>query len=71
MSQSLSMIYIHLVFSTKNRKPFLSDRVLRNDMHAYLAGSIKTTKCVPVQVVAPRTTFMHDLNSRVFWTLRN
>ena len=47
------MIYIHLVFSTKNRKPFLSDRALRNDMHAYLAGSLKKTKCVPVQVGGP------------------
>jgi len=30
MAQSLSQIYLHVVFSTKNRAPFLRDRVLRD-----------------------------------------
>jgi len=41
MSQSLSKIYLHIVFSTKNRTPFLRDQSIRSKMHAYLAGAFK------------------------------
>jgi putative transposase len=50
MAQSLSRIYIHLVFSTKNRAPFLADPELRNNMFEYLAGSLRGMKC-PAAVV--------------------
>ena len=40
MSQSLSQIYVHLVYGTKNRFPFLKDDI-RNRMHAYKAGTLK------------------------------
>ncbi len=36
MSQSLSKIYVHLIFSTKNREPLLLSPT-RSQMHAYLA----------------------------------
>jgi putative transposase len=39
MAQSLSQLYVHLVFSTKNRVPFLRDKELRERTHAYLAGT--------------------------------
>src|SRR5437660_12843372 len=39
MSQSLTQIYLHIVFSTKNREPHLSDRAFRERTHAYLAGT--------------------------------
>jgi putative transposase len=38
MPQSLAQIYLHLVFSTKVRRPFLVDRELRDGLHAYMAG---------------------------------
>ncbi len=41
MSQSLARVYLHVVFSTKNRVPFLTDRRLRNETHAYLAGACR------------------------------
>ena len=41
MAQSLSQIYLHIVFSTKNRSPFLQDRTLRQRIHAYLAGTCR------------------------------
>jgi REP element-mobilizing transposase RayT len=41
MAQSLSQIYLHLVFSTKNRTPFLRDPPLRKEVHAYLAGTCR------------------------------
>ena len=36
MGQSLSVVYCHLVFSTKNRHPFLNDSDLRRRTHAYI-----------------------------------
>ena len=41
MSQSLSQVYLHVVFSTKNRARFLQDRDLRERTHAYLAGACR------------------------------
>ena len=38
MSQSLSVVYIHLVFSTKERRPWLQDPQLRAALHAQLGG---------------------------------
>jgi putative transposase len=37
MSQSLSRILLHIIFSTKDRFPFLNDNELRKRMHAYIA----------------------------------
>lgn len=39
MAQSLSKIYLHIIFSTKHRATFLDDEVLRERTHAYLAGA--------------------------------
>lgn len=39
MPQSLVQVYLHLVFSTKDRAPFLRDKSLRERMHGYLAGA--------------------------------
>ena len=48
MPQSLSAVYIHLVFSTKNREPFLRDPNTRTQLHAQLGGISKTLGCVPI-----------------------
>ena len=50
MPQSLSAVYIHLVFSTKHRQPFLRDRSLRTDLHSFLGGTSKTLECPPLIV---------------------
>src|SRR6185369_1741022 len=50
MSQSLSKIWTHLVFSTKERYPFLSDETVRHDMHSYLAKTLKENQCPTLQV---------------------
>ena len=34
MAQSLSKLWTHLIFSTKDRFPFLSDQQIRRDMQA-------------------------------------
>ena len=38
MPQSLTAVYLHLVFSTTNRIPYLRDQQIRDEMHAYLGG---------------------------------
>ncbi len=40
MSQSLSKILIHVVFSTKNRRELISIELMK-DLHAYLAGACR------------------------------
>ena len=45
MAQSLSRLWTHLIFSTKNRFPFLSDKVLRAEMHAFLAEMLRSHGC--------------------------
>ncbi len=53
MGQSLVQIYVHLVFSTKHRKPFLKDTELREKTHAYLAGICDNLKCPAIIVGGP------------------
>jgi len=50
MPQSLSAVYIHLVFSTKERRPFLRDKVVRESLHAYLGAVSKQLECPPLKV---------------------
>ncbi len=50
MPQSLSVVHIHLVFSTKNRVPYLRAADLRAEMHAYLGGVSATFDCPPILV---------------------
>ena len=50
MPQSLAKVYLHLVFSTKHRRPFLQDAVLRERLHAYLAGTCRNLDSPSLQV---------------------
>jgi len=45
MAQSLARLWTHLIFSTKDRFPFLADKVLRREMHAYLAEMLRKHGC--------------------------
>ncbi len=49
MPQSLAKLYVHLVFSTKNRECILSDDI-RRDLHAYMGGCLNGMKCVPIEI---------------------
>jgi REP element-mobilizing transposase RayT len=48
MPQSFSAVYIHLVFSTKERRPFLRDKSVREALHSQLGGISKTWECPPI-----------------------
>lgn len=49
MSQSLSKMLVHLVFSTKDRTPFIFEE-FKPELHAYLAGVLNAIKCPALQV---------------------
>jgi len=44
MPQSLSLVIVHIIFSTKDRRPFL-DPAIRGAVHAYLATVARNTGC--------------------------
>src|SRR5262249_18003211 len=50
MPQSLAQIYLHIVFSTKNRRPFLQDKAVRNELHKYLGGTCNNLDCHVLRV---------------------
>ncbi len=50
MSQSLAKILVHSVFSTKDRRPFLRDKILRDELHRYLGGILAKRDCQPIIV---------------------
>ena len=62
MSQSLSKILVHAVFSTKDRRPFLKDRVLREELYKYLGGILKDHDCQPI-IIGGVEDHVHVLSS--------
>jgi REP element-mobilizing transposase RayT len=60
MAQSLARLWTHLIFSTKERYPFLSDPTVRSDMHGYLAKVLRRHDC-PTLVVGGCDDHVHAL----------
>ncbi len=50
MPQSLAKILVHAVFSTKERRPFLRDHTLREELHRYLGGILTNLDCQPILI---------------------
>ncbi len=50
MPQSLSQIYIHIVFSTKYRYPFLKDEKVSKELFAYIGGICNALECQFIKV---------------------
>jgi REP element-mobilizing transposase RayT len=61
MPQSLSSVLIHLIFSTKNREPFINDAVER-DLHRYMAKIFRSLKS-PSLTIDGTTDHIHVLFS--------
>lgn len=49
MPQSLSKVYLHIVFSTKNRQPLISSDI-ESELHKYIAGILKKINCSPIKI---------------------
>jgi putative transposase len=58
--QSLAEVYVHIVFSTKLRRPFLRDVTLRDRTHRYVAGICKNLGC-PALIVGGPEDHVHFL----------
>jgi putative transposase len=60
MARSLARLWTHLIFSTKERFPFLSDPGVRADMHAYLGTVLRNHDC-PTLIVGGAEDHVHAL----------
>jgi putative transposase len=49
MPQSLSKVYVHIIFCTKNRKNLIDDKIEKS-LHEYLGGICKGLDCNPVRI---------------------
>ena len=71
MSQSLTKLYAHLIFSTKHRQPFL-DEAIRPRIHAYLATIVRNldSPWVVVGGVADHVHILFDMGKLhcALWT---
>ena len=50
MPQSLARILVHTVFSTKERRPWLREAALRQELRSYHGGILKHLDCQPIIV---------------------
>jgi putative transposase len=60
MPQSLAKVLVHLIFATKKRHPFLSNKVFRDEMHRYLGGTLNKLGC-PALIVGGSVEHVHLL----------
>src|ERR1700733_5517433 len=67
MAQSLALVLVHIIFSTKNRSPLLKSTEVRSQAHAYLTGTLPALDCAPLEVggVADRVHILCGLSRRM------
>jgi putative transposase len=49
MAQSLSKVYVHITFSTKNRQALI-DKIVETSLFEYIGGICKGLECNPIKV---------------------
>jgi putative transposase len=49
MSHSYSRLLVHLIFSTKNRQPLITDNI-REELHAYLIGILRNLESPSIRL---------------------
>ncbi|NTV45937.1 MAG: IS200/IS605 family transposase [Chlorobiales bacterium] len=49
MPQSLTQLYIHLIFSTKYREPLIVPEI-RAELYSYMGGILNNIDCTPIQI---------------------
>ena len=64
MAQSLAKILVHTFFSTKDRRPFLRDKPLREELHRYLGGILTNLDSQPLIIggVEDHVHLLHTLS---------
>ncbi len=61
MSQSLSRVLLHIVYSTKNRTPWLGEDSLRAELYAYNASILKAKADSPAVLINGMEDHIHIL----------
>ena len=61
MPQSLAKVVVHLVFSTKNRTPWLKDAEQRNELYAYMATILRNNVDSPAMIINGVEDHVHIL----------
>jgi len=61
MAQSLAQIYVHIVFSTKDRKPWLRDDGVRDQLYAYMATILRDNVDSPALIINGVEDHVHAL----------
>lgn len=66
MPQSLARLPVHLIFSTKNRQPLITDAV-RESLHAYIGTVLNGLECHPILInsVEDHVHLLFDLGRTV------
>jgi putative transposase len=49
MPQSLTKLYLHIVFSTRNRAPCLEDSI-NVELYSYFGGILNNIECLPIKI---------------------
>jgi REP element-mobilizing transposase RayT len=62
MPQSLAKILVHTIFSTKERRPFLRDKLLREELHRYIGGILARHDCQPL-IIGGTEDHIHMLST--------
>ena len=62
MPQSLAKILVHTIFSTKERRPFLRDKSLREELHRYIGGILARHDCQPL-IIGGTEDHVHMLST--------
>ncbi|HGY56133.1 MAG TPA: IS200/IS605 family transposase [Caldithrix abyssi] len=61
MAQSLAKIYLHIIFSTKNKEKLIKPEI-EKDLHAYMAGILKNLDCTAI-IIGGTNDHVHILNT--------
>ena len=61
MPQSLSKVYLHLIFSTKERLPLIESEI-EQELYKYMAGILKAQNCTAI-IINGVSDHIHILNT--------
>jgi REP element-mobilizing transposase RayT len=61
VSQSLSKVYLHIIFSTKDRFKYI-DRQIEAEVYKYMAGILRNMECTAIKI-GGMSDHIHILNS--------
>jgi REP element-mobilizing transposase RayT len=61
MPQSLAKVLVHIVYSTKGRRPWLQDEEIRRQLYAYKAAILRDNVDTPVLIIGGVEDHVHAL----------